>query len=354
MDHKNLFMTRTTYRLLRLEYLIALVVCVVLALAHLGEIRWPVFLGLFAVIDVIGYLPGLFIWIRRHGEVPRAFYVSYNVAHHLGTSAALAGLWCLVVGPEWALLALPIHLMGDRALFGNMLKPFGVSFEPKTHPAVRGVRPRLSPPAQHAPAEHRRGVGARCCTCRRAGCPLSQRRRIGWDARPAGGPARRPRRQPLRVPGGQPGHGVLRDPRAWTASSPTGGPAGCGCSSAGWSPRPHDRDRLLGAFLADTRASGQRAMAVQLTPADVDTFRRHGYRINQLGSSYALDLSRQSLAGKHFVQLRNKISRARRAGVLVARGRRRPARCPPSWPRSSPSWIGSGWAPRDPMTNSPS
>ena len=78
------------------------------------------------------------------------------------------------------------------------------------------------------------------------------------------------------------------------------------------------RSRLLSAFLADTRVSGQRAMAVQLTPADVDTFRRHGYRINQLGSSYALDLSRHSLAGKHFVQLRNKISRARRAGVLVA------------------------------------
>lgn len=78
-----------------------------------------------------------------------------------------------------------------------------------------------------------------------------------------------------------------------------------------------DRDRLLAAFLADTRGCGCRAMAVQLTPADVDTFRRHGYRINQLGSSYALDLSRQSLAGKHFVQLRNKISRARRAGVSV-------------------------------------
>jgi len=80
---------------------------------------------------------------------------------------------------------------------------------------------------------------------------------------------------------------------------------------------PDDRDRLLTAFLADTRASGQRAMAVQLTPADVETFRSSGYRINQLGSSYALDLHRQSLAGKHFVQLRNKISRARRAGVCV-------------------------------------
>jgi hypothetical protein len=135
VDNKNLFLTRTTYLLLRLEYLIALGVCIVLALAHLSDIRWPVFLAMFAVIDVIGYLPGLFIWIRRHGEVPRAFYVSYNVAHHLGTSAALAGIWCLVVGPEWALLALPIHLMGDRALFGNMLKPFGVSFEPRTNPA---------------------------------------------------------------------------------------------------------------------------------------------------------------------------------------------------------------------------
>jgi len=156
VDHKNFFMTRTTHRLLRLEYLIALVVCVVLAVAHLGEIRWPVFLALFAVIDVIGYLPGLFIWIRRHGQVPRAFYVSYNVAHHLGTSAVLAGLWCLLIGPEWALLALPIHLMGDRALFGNMLKPFGVSFEPATHP-VYAEFVRAYAAAQRDPSGVERG-----------------------------------------------------------------------------------------------------------------------------------------------------------------------------------------------------
>lgn len=77
------------------------------------------------------------------------------------------------------------------------------------------------------------------------------------------------------------------------------------------------RGRLLQAFLADTRAAGERTLAVQLTPADVPLFGRHGYRINQLGSSYALDLSLYSLAGKHFVPLRNKISRARRAGVQV-------------------------------------
>lgn len=78
-----------------------------------------------------------------------------------------------------------------------------------------------------------------------------------------------------------------------------------------------DRGRLLGAFLADTRAARAQAIAVQLTPGDVDTFAGHGYRVNQLGSSYALDLARQTLAGKPFVQLRNKISRARRAGVVV-------------------------------------
>jgi hypothetical protein len=27
--------------------------------------------------------------------------------------------------------------MGDRALFGNSLKPFGVAFEPESHPAYR-------------------------------------------------------------------------------------------------------------------------------------------------------------------------------------------------------------------------
>jgi len=83
-----------------------------------------------------------------------------------------------------------------------------------------------------------------------------------------------------------------------------------------------DRERLLAAFLADTRSAGHRAMAVQLTPGDLDTFGRQGYRINQLGSSYALDLERQSMAGKHFVQLRNKISRARRAGGAIHPGRR--------------------------------
>jgi len=138
MDSHNLFLTRTTYRLLRAEYGVALIAAVVLALVHFGYIRWPVFVGMFVYIDLIGYLPGAVAYRRaRGGEIWRGFYVLYNSAHSLLSAGVVAGAWCLFVRPEWALLALPIHLCGDRAIFGNFLKPFGLSFEPVTHPAYK-------------------------------------------------------------------------------------------------------------------------------------------------------------------------------------------------------------------------
>jgi len=138
MDSHNLFLTRTTYRLLRAEYGVALIGAVAVALIHLGHIRWPVFIGMFAYIDLIGYLPGAVAYRRaRGGDIWRGFHVLYNSMHSLLSAGAVAGAWCLLVRPEWALLALPIHLCGDRAIFGNFLKPFGLSFEPVTHPAYK-------------------------------------------------------------------------------------------------------------------------------------------------------------------------------------------------------------------------
>ena len=138
MDSHNLFLTRTTYRLLRAEYGVALIAAVVLALIHLGHIRWPVFIGMFVYIDLIGYLPGALAYRQAHGgDIRRGFYVLYNSMHSFLSAGVVAGAWCLLVRPEWALLALPIHLCGDRAIFGNFLKPFGLSFEPVTHPAYK-------------------------------------------------------------------------------------------------------------------------------------------------------------------------------------------------------------------------
>lgn len=158
MDNHNRFETRTTMLLMRMEWTAALVAVTALALAHVSEIRWAVFIGFFVIIDVIGYLPGAVAFRRSpDGRIHRGYYVAYNTMHSLLTGAAMIGIWAVLFGPEWALLAVPIHLFGDRALFGNTLKPFRVSFEPRAHPAfVRFERAfRTDDPAAAAPDRSR-------------------------------------------------------------------------------------------------------------------------------------------------------------------------------------------------------
>jgi hypothetical protein len=141
MDHRNLFLTPATYRLIRLEYAVALLLSVVVFVAHFSAVRWWEFAVLFVYIDVIGYLPGAFAWRRAKGRpISKAYYVLYNAMHSLVSAALVAGVWAAVFGANWALLAIPIHLGIDRAIFGNFLKPFGLPFEPETHPAYRQLR----------------------------------------------------------------------------------------------------------------------------------------------------------------------------------------------------------------------
>ena len=74
---------------------------------------------------------------------------------------------------------------------------------------------------------------------------------------------------------------------------------------------------LLTAFGEFARASRKRVVAVQLQRADADRYAAHGYTVNQVGASYAVDLARFSLRGSTFVRLRNKVSRAHKAGLTV-------------------------------------
>lgn len=134
--------TQTTRRLIRLEYLVGLGACMVLFAVHIGEVRWLPAVVLFVGIDLIGYLPGAIAHHRSATkQIPRTYHVLYNVTHSLATHAVLIGLWVWLAGWEWALLAIPIHLFGDRALFGNFLKPFNRPFEPvraEPAPALSG------------------------------------------------------------------------------------------------------------------------------------------------------------------------------------------------------------------------
>ncbi|MEV0522463.1 hypothetical protein AB0I66_03485 [Streptomyces sp. NPDC050439] len=140
MDTKNLFMTPVTARLIRAEYGLGLVVATVLFFVHLDQVRWLPALVLFTYIDLIGYLPGAIQYRRHEGQIGKGYYVAYNTMHSMVTQGLLVLGWIWLWGFEWALLALPIHLCGDRALFGNYLKPFALRFEPVTHQAYRRFR----------------------------------------------------------------------------------------------------------------------------------------------------------------------------------------------------------------------
>jgi hypothetical protein len=140
MDAQNRFHTQMTYALVRVDYLILTGVLIALGLYHVDQIRWGAFVAAFTVIDLVGYLPGaIWYYTRPRAErrgIPRVFHVLYNIAHNFGVNALGAGLWYLLEGRwEWAMLALPIHLCGDRGLTGNIYKAFGLSFEPVRHPA---------------------------------------------------------------------------------------------------------------------------------------------------------------------------------------------------------------------------
>lgn len=145
MDALNRFATRTTFNLLRAEYAVALVACSVLMAQHLGRVHWLTAVVLFAYIDVVGYLPGAIAFRRARGAaLPKAYYVLYNTMHSFVTQAAVLGVFAAVSGFQWAMLAVPIHLCGDRALFGNFLKSFAVPFEPHQLPAFAAFEQGVS------------------------------------------------------------------------------------------------------------------------------------------------------------------------------------------------------------------
>ncbi|MHA7961773.1 bifunctional lysylphosphatidylglycerol flippase/synthetase MprF [Streptomyces sp. L500] len=75
-------------------------------------------------------------------------------------------------------------------------------------------------------------------------------------------------------------------------------------------------DLLLG-FRAFAHDRGLTVSAIQLQERDARIYARHGFTVNQVGASYAVDLNTFTLAGTRYMQLRNKISRALRSGLTI-------------------------------------
>lgn len=125
-----------------------------------------------------------------------------------------------------------------------------------------------------------------------------------WIDHPSGFLALSPRNRRFTLPG-QPGFIAFR---------PQGGHL---VAFGGVHAPPAARARLLDAFLAEAARQKRHAMFVQLDEASVPLLRARGNVVNQLGTSFVLELAGYRFAGSDKMQLRNKISRARRAGVRV-------------------------------------
>jgi hypothetical protein len=132
MDTKNRFHTDSTFLLERAEHLLVVIVCSALVLQHWQEVSWLRFVVGFVALDAIGYIPGAIAY-RRHngGDIPPIYHYLYNTTHSYLVAALLVAIWALAIGGfEWAMLAFPIHLSGDRGIFGNIYKPLELPFEP--------------------------------------------------------------------------------------------------------------------------------------------------------------------------------------------------------------------------------
>jgi hypothetical protein len=141
MDVKNRFHTAETFLWVRVEHVILMMAAIILGLLHVRELDWARFIVAFVAIDLIGYIPGA-IAARRSGGGPISpvYHALYNLTHSYVIAGAAVGAWALLLGGgEWAMLAVPIHLSGDRGLFGNTFKPVSLPFEP--HLSEIGSRP---------------------------------------------------------------------------------------------------------------------------------------------------------------------------------------------------------------------
>jgi hypothetical protein len=146
MDAKHRFHTDQTWLWVRAEHLAVIAIAVGLLALHLREVSWLRFAVAFVAIDLIGYIPGAIAFKRAGGgPIAARYHHLYNLTHSYLTTGVLVGLWAFAQGSfEWAMLAVPIHLAGDRGLFGNTYKPPSLPFEP-----VAEAEPARSWPAAH-------------------------------------------------------------------------------------------------------------------------------------------------------------------------------------------------------------
>lgn len=135
MDKYNTFFTPLLYRLVRLDWLCIMLALITITIINWENVNWWIFFIMFWWIDLIGTVPGMYYLSVNEGtekekSVPKWCVFIYNICHSFTTVSIITLLWYMTSGPEWAMLAMPIHLAADRCVFGNIYKSFRLKFDP--------------------------------------------------------------------------------------------------------------------------------------------------------------------------------------------------------------------------------
>ena len=111
---------------LRIENLILGSIAFGLSIYYYAGINWWHYIALFALIDVIGYIPGR-TWciLNKESVPPKLFYTLYNICHNLVFVSVVSLIYWFFIEKNLAILALFVHLFGDRGVFGNFNKEYG-------------------------------------------------------------------------------------------------------------------------------------------------------------------------------------------------------------------------------------
>jgi lysylphosphatidylglycerol synthetase-like protein (DUF2156 family) len=99
---------------------------------------------------------------------------------------------------------------------------------------------------------------------------------------------------------------------------------------------------IFDAFLRESARAGEAVVALQVREEQAAMFRRRGFRVDAFGSTFALDLRTFDFAGTRRMKLRNRIKRAREAGLEVRELARDRALTPALWQRleaTSRAWL---------------
>jgi len=99
MDAKNRFHTPETWLWTRIESIVMMLVLIGLVAMHIGDVHWGRFIFAFAIIDVIGYIPGAIAYKRQGGgRIAPIYHHLYNFTHSLVTGGIAIALWAFAPG----------------------------------------------------------------------------------------------------------------------------------------------------------------------------------------------------------------------------------------------------------------